>query len=452
MPSIYSPSESQSLPATLVDALGDGFRSAPELARLLGVSQPTVSRMLRAAGDAVLRVGRARATRYALAAPVFGSATAIELCRMDRRGRSAQLAVLRRLRNGHFLVQPDIPVFWLLGEAGDGVFPGLPCFLEDLRPAGFLGRSIGRSLAAVQGYPPDPRDWSDELLGAWLLDHGEDAAGHILVGAGARGRAQRPAGPAVTDRAQDYPRLADASMQGGLPGSSAAGEQPKFTAYLNDIGHVIVKYSPAGNGREAQRWRDLLRCEAHALALLDAHGVPVARTTVHEFEGRVFLESLRFDRHGAIGRAPGMSLGAVAAEFTGELQSWSVAAVALQERGLMDVETVRRIAWLELFGRWIGNSDMHPGNLSLHPYREGFALNPVYDMLPMAWAPVRGELPPVHHTLPGRGVHADELWVATLETARTFWEAVEHDLAISVAFRHIATQVRTEMQRGRKQV
>jgi hypothetical protein len=44
------------------------------------------------------------------------------------------------------------------------------------------------------------------------------------------------------------------------------------------------------------------------------------------------------------------------------------------------------------FGRLIGNSDMHSGNLSLFVELEGlakgrFVLAPVYDMLPMRWRP-----------------------------------------------------------------
>ena len=47
--------------------------SSGELAGLLGVSQPTLSRLIAAAGDQVCRMGRARATRYALRAAAIGA-------------------------------------------------------------------------------------------------------------------------------------------------------------------------------------------------------------------------------------------------------------------------------------------------------------------------------------------------------------------------------------------
>jgi len=42
-----------------------GQARAQELAEALGVSQPTVSPLIQAAGDRVCRMGRTRATRYA---------------------------------------------------------------------------------------------------------------------------------------------------------------------------------------------------------------------------------------------------------------------------------------------------------------------------------------------------------------------------------------------------
>ena len=45
--------------------------------------------------------------------------------------------------------------------------------------------------------------------------------------------------------------------QGELPGSSAGGEQPKFTALKKDprgdLSHVIVKFSPKGDNDVAKR-------------------------------------------------------------------------------------------------------------------------------------------------------------------------------------------------------
>ncbi|MBL0174948.1 MAG: type II toxin-antitoxin system HipA family toxin YjjJ [Ignavibacteria bacterium] len=433
------------MPATLLDALGDGFRTVPELCRILGVSQPTVSRMLRTEGESVIRVGRARATRYARAAKVFGGDTVVEIFRANAKGAVVLLGILRRLRDGRFLVQSEADERWLLGDAGDGLFPGLPYFLDDLRPSGYLGRTIARRLAASHGYPNDARMWNETQLGRWLLDFGEDAPGDLLLGAGACGRAQRYAGFVIDDRERDFPRFAAQSMLAGVPGSSAGGEQPKFTAFCPRAGHLIVKFSPAGASREAKRWRDLLRCEAAALALLRERGIPAAETELHEFDGRVYLESRRFDRRGASGRAAAISLAAVAAEFTGEIGGWTRSATDLVARGVMNEATREHIAWLELFGQWIGNTDMHGGNLSLRPSGAGFSLNPVYDMLPMAWAPVRGELPPVRFAAPARAQHEEIAWRASGEAACEFWEGAVHNTEHSDSFRRIAEGVLREV-------
>ncbi len=82
---------------------------------------------------------------------------------------------------------------------------------------------------------------------------------------------------------------------------------------------------------------------------------------------------------------------------------WTEGGAKLLERGLIDVDTSHAITRLWHFGRLIGNTDMHDGNLSFTPRvsTSGSTLNlaPVYDMLPMLYAPQRGvELPPVTFT------------------------------------------------------
>ncbi len=68
----------------------------------------------------------------------------------------------------------------------------------------------------------------------------------------------------------------------------------------------------------------------------------------------------------------------------------------LRERRLISVDDAQRIADPEAFGRLIGNTDMHYGNLSFFrqdpPAKAFFRLAPVYDQLPMLYAPVAGEI------------------------------------------------------------
>ncbi|MBI5647496.1 MAG: type II toxin-antitoxin system HipA family toxin YjjJ [Ignavibacteriae bacterium] len=436
------------MPVSLLSALGNGFRTAPELCRVLGVSQPTLSRLLRAEGDAVIRLGKARATRYARAAAVFGRELSYNIYRVNRSGKCTQAGVLRALRDGRFLVQADGTQAWLLGEGGDGLYPGLPYFLEDLRPGGFLGRSIARRLADLRGYPEDTQVWSADLVGSYLLDFGEEAPGDVLIGEGACARAARPPGLVLRSRDVDYPVFAARSMREGLPGPSAGGEQPKFTVYDEEAGHLIVKFSPAGAGSEARRWRDLLLAEAAALATLRSHGFPAADTAVCTFGGRVFLESRRFDRSGEMGRVPTLSLQSVSTEYTGDMSSWRGSAEALVGRGVLSASDAARIAELALFGAWIGNTDMHGANLAVRPKGSAFTVHPIYDMLPMAWAPRRGELPPVSYTAPSAERYESARWSATGALAEAYWADLENNTMVSDSFRRIAGAVLKQVRRA----
>jgi hypothetical protein len=359
----------------------------------LQVSQATVSRLIAEADEQIIRLGSARSTRYAAVRRLFGAGFSIPIHAVDEGGMTKRIAHLHGLEDGSFLIAGrDLPA-WLKGNDGNGVFPGLPYFLDDLRPSGFLGRLFSRRVSASWGFPEDTRDWTEEQLGRCLLHAGEMLAGNLVLGDAAAGRLQVWHSERVRDPKREYPLLAESVLAGEVPGSSVAGEQPKFTAWRKEAGHVIVKFSPSGENPEARRWRDLLFAEHHAQEALQAHGIPAARTRLFSAAGRVFLESARFDRAGTHGRRPMISLAAIDAEFTGTGRDWTRAAEALHARGLIDDVTLRRIAWLQLFGTLIGNSDMHFGNLSLAPCGDFFTLLPVYDMLPMALAPRHGDLP-----------------------------------------------------------
>lgn len=86
------------------------------------------------------------------------------------------------------------------------------------------------------------------------------------------------------------------------------------------------------------------------------------------------------------------------------------------------------------------NNDMHEGNLAFRP---GLSLAPVYDMLPMAYAPMRGgELPrrDFHPSLP-LPAEADA-WKQAATAAIGFWESGSEDVRISDDFRRICDENR----------
>ena len=108
---------------------------AAVLGRELGLSQPSISRLLAEAGDRIVRIGRARATRYALAHPIGRAGSHWPLYRIDEHARAERLGELYALRGGGYWFETSAPRPALMhGDFADGVFPGLPWFLDDQRP------------------------------------------------------------------------------------------------------------------------------------------------------------------------------------------------------------------------------------------------------------------------------------------------------------------------------
>lgn len=242
----------------------DGPTTASALARSLAVSQPTISRLLARAGTRIVRIGHARASRYALSRDIARAGSHWPLYRIDPAGSSLLLGELRALHGDGFHFRPGHPMpAFLHGDFSDGLFPGLPWFLDDQRPQGFLGRTFVRRIAGDMGAPDELARWrADDVILA-LLRHGEDEPGDLLLGAPALQRAMQtmlsPRAMACSERPDRYPALAEAALSGEDIGSSAGGEQPKFTALLSDddgFRAVIVKFSERIHMPAAERWAD----------------------------------------------------------------------------------------------------------------------------------------------------------------------------------------------------
>jgi serine/threonine protein kinase HipA of HipAB toxin-antitoxin module len=341
----------------------------------------------------------------------------------------------------------------------DGLYPDWPWFLDDLRPQGFLGRLFARRCAAEMALPADQRSWTADDVLAGLLRHGTDLPGAFVVGEAAMERvlARRLEEQGVVPRADigpEYARLAEMVLEQEWPGSSAAGEQPKFTACVEEspgvVRQVIVKFS--GLRPEDVRWADLLVCEHLASEVLRAHGMTAAQTALHRHAGRTFLESVRFDRAGRDGRRGVVSLAALDAAWFGEADtSWVDAAERLRREGWLPGGPARELSVRWWFGRLIGNTDMHFGNVALFLSRQRpFALAPVYDMLPMAYRPgLEGRVghEPLPAVLPTPG--AAEFFAAAVEPASRFWQAVADDTRVSPGFRELAARNADVVERCR---
>jgi hypothetical protein len=428
-----------------------GIRRAADLAEDLGTSQPTLSRLVRSLHGRVIAIGKARRTRYALVRDVRALQAELPVFRVDMTGRPRRCATLRMLDPEGAYLEFAAQMGWPLDDTmRDGLFPGLPYFIADARPQGFLGRAFARAHGPRLNVPIDPTRWSDDDVLVALALAGEDVPGDLIVGEASLESFQRRRAEGLTAipaaaRERAYPRRAAAALLGEAPGSSAGGEFAKFTAAVggkDGIRHVIVKFSPADDAPASTRWRDLLVAEHHAAAALAHAGVPAVHSELVYANGRTFLEVTRFDRVGEYGRRAVVSLGSVEPALLGlgEVR-WERAATALSRRGWLSSEDARRVAVLALFGELIGNTDMHPGNLAfLQAGESGFALAPAYDMLPMLFAPARsGELVARRLTpVPPSPEYGAE-WHIALAAASNYWETLAADKRASDAFRRISS-------------
>jgi hypothetical protein len=325
-----------------------------------------------------------------------------------------------------------------------------------------MGRLFARAEHAALGVPLDPRDWSDDDVLLALSLRGADTSGDWIVGdeAHALWQARRlsqgePLAPADTPAA--YAQLAERAVALGVPGSSAAGEFPKFAARrtlpdgeADDTPHVLVKFSGAGDSPTVRRWADLLVCEHLALRhAARLPGVQAARTRVLRHAGRTFLESERFDRHGEHGRSPLCSLETANAALLGEpSRDWSLLAARLARAGLLGDEDAAAITRLWWFGRLIANTDMHLGNLAFRPVEGRLELAPAYDMLPMLHAPLPGgEVPPRTFEPPLPSPAQRAAWHAACDAALPFWREAARDERIGPDFRELCAQHAGQLER-----
>lgn len=356
--------------------LSQGPTPVQQLIEKLGISQPTVSRALSAMGDDVVRTGAGPSIQYTLRDARRGFST-VPVYRITHEGRVEPLGDL-------IPVYPDGFVMVRTGKPGLHS-DGLPWWLFDMRPQGYLGRAWASKYAGELSLPTNPEHWADTDVIRALLAHGHDAIGNLLIGERARDRFLEMPEPTPVERATAFPMLALAASAGEAPGSSAGGEQPKFCTWT-ERGHVLVKFSAPDDNAVSERWRDLLLAEHLALRVLGVE------TEVFDFAGQRFLEIPRFDRVGLLGRVGVFSLRALDAEFVGKATaSWPVLVNRLVAQGHVHPDAAAATALLWAFGILIGNTDMHHGNLSFIASKgRPYDLAPAYDMLPMGFAPRTG--------------------------------------------------------------
>lgn len=407
-----------------------GTATSSQLQAAVGKSQATTSRILSELAAQVIKIGQARAMRYALPRAIHGRPAQHALWWTDETGGTEAVGTLTYLANGDIYVHSQ--------SLGDYQDSALPWYLSPLRAEGFLGRIAAKRLAALEA-DPDPQRWSLETqLYAALQVH--DAPGAITLG-----RQEGGIGPLQLPRANLHSALDEAAQTVAqtLPaGSSAGGEQPKFLALLENGHHVIVKFSPPLASPGGQRWSDLLHAEHLACRALQQCGIESAASEVIQTTQRTYLVSRRFDRLGVAGRRHVVAIGKAHEAFVqGAYRNWAETAEALSLAGRLDGTHANTARVARDFGRLIGNTDMHSNNLGLFvqpgDVRRGrFALAPVYDMLPMRYRPnpIQGGLDDYAPFEPDEGALGGE----AAEIAAQFWEALASTESVSEELREVA--------------
>ncbi|MDQ1924737.1 hypothetical protein [Massilia pseudoviolaceinigra] len=191
-------------PSTIMDALA--------------VSQSTLSRLWQAIPDGVA-LGAGKARQYALQRQVPGVTAPVPVFCISHEGSVTVIGDLAPLQGGFYvLTRPDTRAYTL--------YEGMPWFLRDLRPHGFLGRFEPRKHRDLD-FPDDIRIWTDEHVFQYVARRSEHAAGNLILGdesyarfVGDLKRMREWLIPQAS-RAARYPVMAEQVMQGEPPGSPA---------------------------------------------------------------------------------------------------------------------------------------------------------------------------------------------------------------------------------------
>ena len=424
---------------SVIQLLRAGPRASPELAQALGDSPSTVLRRLRSLEreQRVVRMGKTRGARYALRRAIATIGSDWPIYRVDETGAVHALGSIEAIESNSYHVTA--------GPARiQGLFDGIPYFLEDARPAGFLGRVVPNAYPDLE-LPAHVVDWTDEHFLVYLTRRAPDTTGALIVGSESMDRHLSGAqqAPLVSEnaRATEYPRFAVQAMAGTPPGSSAQGEQPKFTAWVGNSERrmaVIVKFSPPHSTAVGRRWADLLICEHLAHRVLEESGIAACRSEILDCGDRVFLQCERFDRVGSEGRLGVVSLFALDTCRYGKLDSWTASARRLCEDRLLSAEDTDRISLLDAFGALTANTDRHFGNITLFDDYQGvLRLAPAYDMLPMLFAPQSEQIVKREFAAPAPRAAWLSVWSRARSLAETYWNRVIADGGLSEEFRQL---------------
>lgn len=422
-----------------------GISSSRSLCQMFGISQSTLSRMISSSKDELLVIGKARGTKYAAQRKIIDTIMPIPVYEILEDSSVRRLGVLNAIKPNGFYFEALTP------DVKSQIYPGLPYFLNDLRPSGFLGRLIPMQNEDLQ-LPQDIYMWSSEQCLKFLSQRGWNCVGNLILGDKSfqmylEKNQSSQNGIETKKRGKQYPLYADNILAAGDPGSSAGGEHPKFTTILlPEKKHVLVKFSPPVNSEIGERIADILICEHIALQVLKKYSCDATDSEILNYDNRIFLELKRFDRVGKLGRRGLISLGTLDAEYTGAINTWSKTAAELVKNKIIAKPLLEKIYFREMFGELIANNDMHLYNLSFFTRGQKITdLAPVYDMSPMLFMPrnnqiIKKEFKPIF-SFPEN----PKIWILAHAAACEFWNEVLNDARISNQFKDIALQCKNKI-------
>ena len=398
----------------LLDLLqSHGPLSSAAVQRELGISRPTLSRLMRDTEGEILRLGQTRRVRYAAPRRIEGLPEVIPVSRVDEDGRA----------HAHGRIRPLEPGEWAWeGEDGElRISTGLPREVRDLLGDGFMPTATS----------------DDEAAGLkWLIASGEDLAGNLLVGdeALARFLALAP----ETRGMDELPALAREAEQGRFQAGSLDGHWPKFTAWMENH-QILVKFARLNDHPANTRQADLLVAELLALETLRGLGIDVPPARIIDREGYRFLALSRFDRVGRLGRRAVIRLGQVGGKGV-DPEDWRASATAMKRAKRLGDADAERIQLMSHFAALIGNNDAGGDNLAFFPGEDDrLSLAPAYDMLPMAAAPdADGRLPEALPPLPMPASGELENWRRAATAAADYWARLANEKRLSFDFRKLA--------------
>ena len=135
-----------------------------------------------------------------------------------------------------------------------------------------------------------------------------------------------------------------------------------------------------------------------------------------------------------------LSLGVVDDEYVGERSTWTKTAIRLLELKLIKKQDAEAIVFLDCFGTCIANTDRHFGNLSMFWEfgKSKFSLAPVYDMLPMAYAPAQGNIVEREYRSPVVQFEQLHVWESAKKLGIEFWHNLSNDDRVSNKFKEIS--------------